>query len=212
MPSNLTRPLKVKAVKSSVLVDKEFKLRFGLKFCLFTIAGFFVMTLFLYSVTSRSLVGSYGEAIYTIYNLRINIFSLVFASFYSIAILVFVALSIAVISIFFSHKMAGPLYRIEKDLDLLRSGDLTVETRLRDKDQLMLLAGEQNRMVRSLNHIVRTSLDALSEMERAEEKIYALLGDGSKPSKEEISRALKDLASGVDALKKSASRVVLKGK
>lgn len=196
-------------MKSSALVEKEFKLRFGLKFCLFTVAGFLVMSLFLYTVTSKSLGGDYARAIYTIYDLKINMFSLVFASFYSVAILVFISLSIAAISIFFSHKMAGPVYRLEQDLGLVSAGDLTVETKLRDRDQLMVLAEEQNRMVRSLNHIVRVNLDALSDIEKSEKRIRALLEGGAKPAGEEMKKVLGELAFGVEELKRAAARVRL---
>ncbi|MFQ5442671.1 MAG: hypothetical protein ACE5EB_08125 [Thermodesulfobacteriota bacterium] len=196
-------------MKSSALVEKEFKLRFGLKFCLFTVAGFLVMSVFLYTVMSKSLGGDYATAIYTIYDLKINIFSLVFASFYSIGILVFIALSIAAISVFFSHKMAGPVYRLEKDLERVSAGDLTVETRLRDRDQLMLLAEQQNRMVRSLNHIVRANLDALADIEKSEKRVRGLLKGGAKPAGEEMKKALGGLAFGVEELKRSAARVRL---
>jgi nitrogen fixation/metabolism regulation signal transduction histidine kinase len=115
------------------------------------------VTLFLYFATSKDLGDSYGRAIYLINDLRIRIFPLFFASFYSVFILVVVTAAIAAIPVLYSHKIAGPLFRIERNLDLIGSGDLTVNTRFRKTDQLFVLADELNAMVRSLNHTVRAS-------------------------------------------------------
>lgn len=159
------------------LVETTFKLNFGLRLCLLTAAGMLAVTLFLYFATSKDLGDSYGRAIYLINDLRIRIFPLFFASFYSIFILVVVTAAIAAISVLYSHKIAGPLFRIERNLDLIGSGDLTVNTRFRKTDQLFVLADELNAMVRSLNHTVRASGDALEKVKRCEERLSALLED-----------------------------------
>ena len=99
------------------LLERSFKLKFGLKLCLLTIAGMAAVTLLLYFYTAGNLGGSYKEAIYTIYDLKIRIFPLVFASSYSIFILAVVTASIAVITVLFSHKIAGPLFRVERNLE-----------------------------------------------------------------------------------------------
>ncbi len=193
-------------MKNPGLVLRSFKLKFGLKLCLLTIAGVLAVTLSLYFLTSRSLGESYGSAIYTIYNLKINIFTLMFASFYSVFILAVVTAAIAVIAMLFSHKIAGPIYRIEKNLDVISSGDLTLNTRFRGNDQLVALADEINGMVRSLNHIVRTSADALEECRRREEML-ALLLNKKDPPEQELLDALQALKRAVTELKKSASAV-----
>jgi methyl-accepting chemotaxis protein len=150
--------------RSSRLLERAFKIRFGLKLCLFTLLGGVAVVLFLYFSLARSLGGSYVEAIYTIYELKIRILPLIFASFYSILILGLVTAAIAVISVLFSHRIAGPMYRMEKNLDAIASGDLTVNTRFRGRDQLSTLADELNALVRSLNHTSRTVMDSAEEL------------------------------------------------
>src|SRR3989304_2114947 len=137
---------------TSTLVESDFKLQFGLKFCMLTIAGMLALPIFIFFATAESLGSTYRTAIYTIYNLKVHIFPLMFASFYSVFILAVVTVSIAVISVFFSHKIAGPIYRLEKTLDSVASGDLTVGAHLRTGDQLTVLADEVNAMVRPLKH------------------------------------------------------------
>ncbi len=196
-------------MKDSALVARDFKLKFGLKLCLFTVIGMLFLSLFVFFVTSESLGGSYRSAIYTIYKLKINIFPLLFASFYSILILAVVTAAIAVISVFFSHKMAGPMVHLEKSLEIIGSGDLTREARLREGDQLQPIAEEINSMVRSLNHRARSSRDALLEIKRWTQVLSGLLAqEGSDEPR--IQEALRGLKTGMAEFKRSTAGLKLK--
>ena len=53
--------------------------------------------------------------------------------------------------IFYSHRIAGPLYRFQKSLQELSNGELTGRIRLRQKDQLNDLGESINRMSESLD-------------------------------------------------------------
>jgi len=183
---------------TSTLVERDFKLKFGLKFCMLTIAGMLALTIFIFFATAESLGSTYRTAIYTIYNLKVHIFPLMFASFYSVFILAVVTVSIAVISVFFSHKIAGPIYRLEKTLDSVASGDLTVGAHLRTGDQLTVLADEVNAMVRSLNHSVRGCSDALAEIKGCEDRVLGLLAE-ERPDAEELKEAVNSLKRGIEA-------------
>ncbi|MFQ5735614.1 MAG: hypothetical protein ACE5GY_01980 [Thermodesulfobacteriota bacterium] len=188
------------------LLERDFKLKFGLKLCLLTIAGMAAVTLLLYSMTSRTLGGTYAEAIYTLYDLKIRIFPLIFASSYSIFILAVVTAAIAAISVLFSHKIAGPLFRVEKNLEVIGSGDLTVQTRFRGNDQLVALADEINEMSRSLNHTVRSTGDALALIEKGERTLRELLEDGGIERQEALAAAA-ELKAGVEEFKRALSTI-----
>lgn len=192
--------------RSSRLLERAFKIKFGLKLCLFTFLGGAGVLLFLYLSLSRSLGPSYGSAIYAIYELKIKIAPLIFASSYSILVLAVVTGAIALISVLFSHRIAGPLYRIERNLDAMASGDLTVNTRFRGLDQLTALAEDINAMVRSLNHTSRSVMDALAAMQGSEERLRTLLAAGS-PAENEVRAAVKELASHIDELNKALSHI-----
>ncbi|MBI1912221.1 MAG: methyl-accepting chemotaxis protein [Deltaproteobacteria bacterium] len=195
--------------KDSGLVQRAFKLKYGIRFCLFVIAGMLGITLFLYLMTARTLGGSYGQAIYNIYDLKIRIFPLIFASFYSTALLALITAAIITISVLFSHKIAGPIYRIEENLKLIGSGDLTVDTRFRGEDQLVALADDINKMVRDLNHNVRSCGDALSDIEKFEERLAVLLKQDN-PSDHDLKEAIADLKMGLNELKRATSGIKVK--
>ena len=194
---------------SSSLLDRAFKISFGLKLCLFTLLGGAAVVALLYLSLSRSLGDSYGSAIYTIYELKIKVLPLIFASFYSILILGLVTAAIAAISILFSHRIAGPMFRMEKNLETIASGDLTVATRFRGQDQLTSLADELNAMVRSLNHASRSALESLETLRAAEDSLRALLYMDDPPEKE-VEAALASLRAAIEAINKTASGIKVK--
>ncbi len=198
-------------MSEDVLVERGFKLKFGIKLCMLTILGMLSITLFIYFATAKNLGGSYRSAIYTIYSLKVNIFSLMFASFYSVFILAVVTVAIAVIALFFSHKMAGPAVRLKRAFDEIGAGDLTHDTYLRGGDQFVSIAGEINTMVRSVNHTVRSTSDALADIESKEALVAELLD--TKPgteSAQEVDRRLAGLGAAIENLKRVGSSVTLK--
>lgn len=191
-------------MKNLTLIERDFKLRFGVKFCLLTIIGMLALTLFIFFVTSENLDGSYRNAIVTIYKLKINIFPLLFSSFYSIVILVVITAAMVVISTLFSHKMAGPMVHLEKGLEVIGSGDLTYSSRLRKGDQLTAISEEMNSMVRSLNHKVRSSREALEKVKRHEEALKSLCTQPG-PDALRVREALNVLRASMADLKRSTS-------
>ena len=196
-------------ISSSRLLERAFKIRFGLKLCFFTLLGGAAVVLLLYFSLSRQLGDSYGSAIYTIYDLKIRALPLIFASFYSVLILGLVTAAIAAISVLFSHRIAGPLYRLEKNLDAIASGDLTVSTRFRGMDQLSSLADEMNAMVRSLNHASRSVMDSAEDLKAAEDALKALL-DMEAPPEAELKEAAGALKASIEKMKKAVSFIKVK--
>ncbi len=83
--------------------------------------------------------------------------------------LILVTPLVALIGIFLSHRIAGPIYRMEKFLSSVAAGDLTSRIILRTKDELITLASGINTVVDSLKVSVsgqRAGLrKALSELD-----------------------------------------------
>ncbi|MCK5685962.1 methyl-accepting chemotaxis protein [bacterium] len=59
-------------------------------------------------------------------------------------------LIVGVISLFVSHRMAGPIYRFEKVTEGMSQGDFTIHVKLRDKDEFKDLADSFNNMINKL--------------------------------------------------------------
>jgi len=56
----------------------------------------------------------------------------------------------ALVAIFLPQKLAGPLFRVEKDFAAIKNGDLTARVRLRNNDSLLSFA---DRLNTSINHL-----------------------------------------------------------
>ncbi|MBI5623675.1 MAG: methyl-accepting chemotaxis protein [Elusimicrobia bacterium] len=92
------------------------------------------------------------------------------------------------ISLYVSHRFAGPIYRFEKSAQAVSGGDLTHRVALRTGDELMELQDEFNAMVASLQSLIEKDR-ALTR--RLEERVAA----AAKKLPEESSAAREDLES-----------------
>lgn len=96
---------------------------------------------------------------------------------------------IIVFCIFFSHRIAGPLYRFEKYLEGIGESNFTQkEIKIRKNDELQELAQELNKMTKALRElitedkkilsIIEISIDELKEIIKAdgplEEKLFEI--------------------------------------
>ena len=62
---------------------------------------------------------------------------------------------IILVSLYVSHRFAGPIYRFEKSAQIISSGDLTHRVSLRTGDELLELQEEFNGMLASLQAMVQ---------------------------------------------------------
>ena len=74
-------------------------------------------------------------------------------------------LSGMVLALFLPQKLAGPLFRIEKDLEVIRQGDLTCQIRLRKNDTLTELADSVNETTTDLRARIQEVKDIQRELD-----------------------------------------------
>jgi len=123
--------------RKTIYIYKDFQKSFVFGFCLATFGAMVttsIILLMLFNWTSKNEI---GHSLY----LLIGINSLV---------LVVVLLLTAIVALLASHKIAGPLFRVENALAAIGRGDLTERVKLREDDQLKQLAGQINQMTESL--------------------------------------------------------------
>jgi len=110
----------------------------------------------------------------------------------SVKLIIFLGI-MGLVTLFVSHRWAGPIYRFERSAQVVSTGDLSHRVSLRTGDDLMELQDEMNAMIASLQRLVqkdRTLVDRLSG--RLEESIKQLPDTASG---EDIDRLRKDLNS-----------------
>ena len=97
--------------------------------------------------------------------------------------------------ILISHKLAGPMYRIEKSAEAIQHGDLRVNFKIRRGDEMRNVAGALEEMVEVLHEDIKKMK---AESIALEEKINLLAERGSIPAEE--SRRLKEILGSIDSI------------
>ena len=133
-------------------IKKEFQFKFILKFCLIILAGIIISTSLLFLFSQDTLTSSFQQSRLVIKNTAIAILPAVIYT--NLITLGLISLAVIVVTLFVSHKIAGPLFRFEKDIKEIGQGNLTKKIGLRKKDQITDMADSLNKMTASLHEKV----------------------------------------------------------
>lgn len=117
--------------------------------------------------------------------------------------LILVAPFVVIIGIFASHKIAGPIYRIEKFLGDMANGDYSSILTLRKNDELMPLAAGINRVLDSIRNTMRSekshlekanvSMDSIKKVADSKPIDHTMLKDSVNKLAEELREVSKEL-------------------
>lgn len=100
----------------------------------------------------------------------------------------------ALLALFLPQKIAGPLYRIEQELQRVKKGDLTVKIKLRDKDTLVNFTKEVCTTIETLDQ-------RIGRMQASIDKLAAQAGHSA-----EAQQSITDLQQQLQEFKTTASR------
>ncbi len=139
--------------RKQMFVDNAFQKRFIFKFCLIVVMSSFLIgvMMFLFSQNSTTVIIENTKVIAkpTSDFILPTILSTV------LIVSLFSAVAVLSISLIASHKIAGPIFRMKKEIDAVKNGDLTRDFSIRNEDQFQHLAmslTEMTNMLR-LEHI-----------------------------------------------------------
>jgi len=89
--------------------------------------------------------------------------------------LVFVSPLIFILGLLASHKLAGPVYRIEKAIYDISKGNLSSKIKLRKGDELWDLAEVVNTMVENLNNNVTVNKETILKLQKDMDEIRKVI-------------------------------------
>ncbi|MBC8318080.1 MAG: methyl-accepting chemotaxis protein [Desulfobulbaceae bacterium] len=136
------------------------------------IAGLILTTVLLYVAVNQSIGPNYGEGFRMLSQLQEDIFSKA-SIIYTITVFIIVS-GIIFLTLLYSHRVAGPVYRLTHFARALSSGDFSSNVYIRDNDVIHPLADEMNAMVDQY----RQALGRLQVEMNALEKIAAQVAEG----------------------------------
>jgi len=131
--------------RRNYFIDREFQTKFILKFCLLVVLAGVITTGILYFVGKRSTTVSILDSRVIVRSTADFLMPILIQTV--LAVLVIMGLATIIITLLFSHKIAGPLYRFKKAIEGVKLGNLSANFHLRNYDQLKGLSSEVNAMI-----------------------------------------------------------------
>ncbi len=182
-------------IRTNYFIKKSFQFNFALKFMLLIILeAALIVSLFMY-ISGNTLTTGYANSMLTIEPTP-DFF------FWPILIIILIAaigigLAGMVVFIILSHRIAGPLYRFEKDLGDISYGDLTKRISLRKTDQL-------TEVKEALNSLVNTFDERMARIKAGLIELKALTDKGEPGNYAKIQNSVKKLKEEIDRFKVTA--------
>ncbi|MDD4879768.1 MAG: methyl-accepting chemotaxis protein [Candidatus Omnitrophica bacterium] len=188
--------------RRNYFIKKKFQASFIVKFCLLLILACLIMSAISLLLTKETVTTSF-EGLRLIVKSTADYILPVLASSGMIAV-VLVSLATIAVLLFISHRIYGPIYRLEKDVTEIGKGNLTVEVRLREHDEFKGLGEIINDMVSEISHPLSSSQARIKELEEEVGAVRSLLRSKGAPEGE-IEKKLGDIEKKIGQVKNSLS-------
>ena len=133
-------------------IGKSFQSKLIMKAFLLTVAAEILFCCAVYFFLKKDIQGGFPAALQTVRSFKFSLPSAIGLS--ETAVLPLLALGIVVIGLLMSHKLAGPLWKVEKAARMVAEGNLSYNLTLRDNDEVQEFARQVNGMVKGLRQKV----------------------------------------------------------
>lgn len=186
--------------RRNYFIKQDFQGRFILRFFITILLSSIVFTIILSIFSAHTITITYRDSF-------LKVEKTPKALFYEIirahGLYIFlIGAGISTISLFLSHRIAGPLYRFEKSIEEIMKGNLAFRIKLRKKDEAKEVADMINRMIEDLS-------TRISEITSIVERISANVSETRKRiderGDEELKRSFYKISESMEELKKALS-------
>lgn len=169
-------------------IDKKFQTKFILKFSAVVIISSVLIGGLMFYLSQNSTTVAIENTKVSVKRTSDFIMPIIIETLLVVA--VFSVLVVLFLTLFISHKISGPLYRLSREINALKEGDLGRNFNIRTKDQLQSLAKSLDEMSLSLrqNYLeLRNKCTALKDY--LEKKNFCI----SENDRSDISRILAEV-------------------
>lgn len=152
-------------------IDPVFQMDFILRFCLVVIVSSLLIGIFVFLLSQNSTTVAIENT--HVFVKRTSDFILPVLAVTVLVVTAFSAVVVLILTLFVSHKIAGPIYRLKEEIKAVTQGDLTRKFQIRQKDQMQDLAGNLKGMGETLcgkHRLLKSQTQRLHEF--LEEKKY----------------------------------------
>ncbi len=135
--------------RRNYFIDKNFQTRFIIKFCVIVMLSSLVIGVSLFYLSRNFTTVAIENAHVTVKSTSDFMLPIVAQTLILVTLLS--AVSVALLTMFTSHKIAGPLYRLKKEIEEFKNGQLNLSFRTRSTDQLKDLSDSLADMSKTLS-------------------------------------------------------------
>lgn len=167
--------------RKNYYINKKFQRDFILKFCILIVLGLLASGAIIYALANSTVTTTFENSRLVIKSTANYIMPIFLLS--SVFVLIVTGIATIFITLFATHKIVGPLYRMEKDINEVTGGNLNVRFRLRAGDEAKSLALSIDNMVQVFKSRVVAIKNIVKEMETS---------GGSSPEIRDRLKKLKD--------------------
>lgn len=178
--------------RTNYFINKGFQFNFAVKFILLILLEAALIAGLFMQISGNTLTTGYSDSILTIESTPH------FFLWPLLLIILITAIGIGlagmVVFIMLSHRIAGPLYRFEKDLGDISYGDLTKRISLRKTDQL-------TEIKEALNSLIGTFDERMSRIKTVLSELKAITDKDEQGNSARIQNLVKKLKDEIDKFK-----------
>lgn len=124
--------------RKQYLIEPSFQIKFIMKFCVVVIIGSLLTGGSVFFLTRNSTTVAIENT--KVLAKPTSDFILPSLLITILIVSVFTAFGVLVLTLLASHKIAGPIFRLRREIDLMQKGDIVQNFNIRNKDQLQILA------------------------------------------------------------------------
>lgn len=175
------------------LIDKKFQGAFIMRFSFLVLIGGVITIAIMYSLALQTTTVGFFNSRVQVHTTADYILPLLTQTVLMVSIVV--GITAAIMTILVSHKISGPMYRLNKVMESMSTGDFSSEFHIRKSDQLQECASIFNTMI----HNTKYKLSHLkSQVTSLNEKLAHLSDDELPENKRHILKELKSLSIELD--------------
>ena len=185
-----TKKAEEKFVRKQYLV-KNFQLKFVYRFITLLVIASVVLGVILYYLCSNSVTTAFENSRLVVKTTADFILPAIIIG--SLIMFIFVGIISIILTIMFTHKIAGPLYRIEKFIVGFKDGYISNFICLRSTDEIKDLAEKCNDMSKEFSCRIEDIKKDIRRIEDVQEKVSSLT-DAKKIAAVDIENVINEIA------------------
>jgi len=186
-------------------IQRNYQSRVVLQFCMLALTGTALFCAVFYYFMDGRIGTRYGQALSRIRHVAVGLTGYFWLA--ETLAVVFLVVGVVILMVLMSHRIAGPLWRVEQSAKAIADGDLTVSVKFRKDDEMQQLADQMNGMVDGLRsrvyEIKNLSMKLTEQAELLDKRVSAsgFKGEECTEILTDIMDTVQDLGGRLNAIK-----------